>query len=297
MQVRTGRAGGVSGGPATSTRVGNLLLDGSRGVSQLELRGPLRPRTDVGNRNRGRGGALRGLSPAVVEPGGVRPGVAHQVGGNGEIVPGGEQRRGEAAPEHVRRHLPEPGTSPEHLHPLPDGPGAHSACDHPPPPCSRAGRAARPPSPGPRSRRTRRRRIHPPRGRRSAPGGVVPIAPGGLEQLAGFHRGERPARSGIPPHLLESGQRALEHGPVHVSGEPGGPQRAPDRVDAGIGGGDGVAVREPGPQRGERRRRAPVPGTRSALGEVEGGAGARGPAHDPHSPPQRGPDRGGGFER
>ena len=26
-----------------------------------------------------------------------------------------------------------------------------------------------------------RRRIHPPRGRRSAPGGVVPIAPGGLE--------------------------------------------------------------------------------------------------------------------
>ena len=133
MQVRTGRAGGVSGGPATSTRVGNLLLDGSRGVSQLELRGPLRPRTDVGNRNRGRGGALRGLSPAVVEPGGVRPGVAHQVGGNGEIVPGGEQRRGEAAPEHVRRHLPEPGTSPEHLHPLPDGPGAHSACDHPPP--------------------------------------------------------------------------------------------------------------------------------------------------------------------
>ena len=91
------------------------------------------PGTDVGNRNRGRGGALRGLSPAVVKPGGVRPGVAHQVGGNGEIVPGGEQRRGEAAPEHVRRHLPEPGTSPEHLHPLPDGPEAHSACDHPPP--------------------------------------------------------------------------------------------------------------------------------------------------------------------
>ena len=59
--------------------------------------------------------------------------MAHQVGGNGEIVPGGEQRRGEAAPEHVRRHLPEPGSSPEHLHPLPDGPGAHSACDHPPP--------------------------------------------------------------------------------------------------------------------------------------------------------------------
>ena len=28
MQVRTGRAGGVSGGPATSTRVGHLLLDG-----------------------------------------------------------------------------------------------------------------------------------------------------------------------------------------------------------------------------------------------------------------------------
>ena len=72
------------------------------GVSQLELRGSLRPRTDVGNRDRGRGGALRGLSPAVVKPGGVRPGVAHQVGGNGEIVPGGEQRRGEAAPEHVR---------------------------------------------------------------------------------------------------------------------------------------------------------------------------------------------------
>ena len=52
------------------------------------------PGRTVGNRNRGRGGALRGLSPAVVKPGGVRPGVAHQVGGNGEIVPGGEQRRG-----------------------------------------------------------------------------------------------------------------------------------------------------------------------------------------------------------
>ena len=55
--------------------------------------------------------------------------------------------------------------------------------------------------------------------------------------------------------------------------------------------------RTPKKRTADLRTRRAAGGARSAPGEVEGGAGARGPAHDPHSPPQRGPDRGGGFEQ
>ena len=182
-----------------------------RGVSQLELRGSLSARCQGGRREpkswtrrRASRTLPGGRRPLFLwKPGGVRPGVAHQVGGNGEIVPGGEQRRGEACagacaatPSRARHEAP------EHLHPLPDGPGAHSACElAPSPPCSRAGRAARPPSPGPRSRRTRRRRIRSPRGRRSAPGiGPCRDSPLRACRRPGRPAGRRPTPpSGAPP--------------------------------------------------------------------------------------------------
>ena len=62
---------------------------------------------DVGDGERVHRGPLRVFPPAVVQAGCVRPGVTHEIGGDGEIVPGGQKLCGEGPSERVRRELPQ----------------------------------------------------------------------------------------------------------------------------------------------------------------------------------------------
>ena len=59
---------------------------------------------DVGNRKGVHGGALRVFAPPVIEAGCVGAGVAHEIGGDGEIVPAGKQ----LLPKIVARRWPGP---------------------------------------------------------------------------------------------------------------------------------------------------------------------------------------------